>query len=98
MGNDNLKIEMMSIKLLLHRRRCGNTTRQVDMAVQDLFLKGTALWRDHAERKGNMAQEHGFKILLDRLWNEHRLDRETGLVVDRREFRVSLAGDYRQYV
>lgn len=58
--------------IIIQNRRCGNTTRQVDAAVQELFTEGKVIWKDHAHTFNNMAQDHGFKRLLDRLRYEHR--------------------------
>jgi hypothetical protein len=66
-------------------RRCGNTTRQIDDAIQKLFITGKVTWHDHAEEKENMARDHGFTRLLRRLREEHDLKPGDG-VLYRSEF------------
>ena len=56
-------------------RRSGNTTRQVDAAVQELFDSGSVTWQDHAV-KSTSAQWRGWKILLRRLESEHGVSGE----------------------
>ena len=72
-------------------RRSGNTTRQIDAAVQTLFDKGAVTWMDHAAEPGNMAQEHGFNILLDRLYHEHDIRVINGnLEVNKTKWQIAL--------
>lgn len=56
-----------------YKRRCGNTTRQVDEWVQDLFNGKEVVVIDHAHREGNFANEHAKRIFLQRLKLEHGL-------------------------
>ena len=70
------------------KRRCGNTTRQVDEWIQQLFNGEPVVVSDHAHKKGNYANQHAEQILLRRLEFEHNLkpgrnsmlqyDKETG--------------------
>ena len=55
------------------KRRCGNTTRQVDEWVQQLFHGRSVIVSDHAHIKGNYANECAERILLRRLEIEHNL-------------------------
>lgn len=55
------------------KRRCGNTTRQVDEWVQQLFNGEKVVVYDHAHRKGNHANEHATRVFLRRLEFEHNL-------------------------
>lgn len=80
-------------KIIINQRRCGNTTRQVDQAIQTLFTTGEVLWKDHAHRIGNMAQEHGWKILLRRLEFEHNLRSMFKMAVDPVEYKIKLIND-----
>ena len=54
-------------------RRLGNTTRQVDQWIQELFTDGSCTVIDHAHRPDNMANKHAERILFSRLHNEHGL-------------------------
>lgn len=54
-------------------RRVGNTTRQINQEIDELFTKGSALIYDHAHRFGNMAQESHLRVLFRRLYNEFGL-------------------------
>ena len=65
---------------VLSGRRCGNTTRQVDEWIQQLFEVGEAIIIDHAHRTGNMSNRHAERILFDRLKNEHGLVVGKGLL------------------
>lgn len=55
------------------KRRCGNTTRQVDEWVQQLFEGNEVTIQDHAHKEGNMANECARRIFLQRLEFEHGL-------------------------
>ena len=56
-------------------RRVGNTTRLVDMFIQDFFTKGECQIYDHYGTR--QAHERVFKLVLGRLKIEHRLDDKT---------------------
>lgn len=56
-----------------YKRRCGNTTRQVDEWIQALFNGEPVVINDHAHHKGNMANRHAEQVLLKRLEFEHNL-------------------------
>lgn len=58
---------------ILNHRRCGNTTRQVDEWVQELFENNEVVVVDHAHREGNYANKHAERMLFNRLYNEHGL-------------------------
>ena len=55
------------------KRRCGNTTRQVDEWVQDLFNGKEVKVTDHAHKQGNAANHCAMDKLLKRLDFEHGL-------------------------
>lgn len=59
---------------IIYYRRCGNTTRQVDEWVQQLFEGGSATIIDHAAKEGNVANRHAERILFERLKREHGLE------------------------
>ena len=71
-------------------RRSGRTTRQVDEAIQTLFNYGMVYWVDHAAMPDNMAQRHGFDILVRRLDFEHGLRSSNGLDVSRKMWKIKL--------
>lgn len=56
-----------------YKRRCGNTTRQVDEWIQALFNGEPVVISDHAHKKGNMANSHAEQMFLTRLHFEHNL-------------------------
>lgn len=60
-------------KIEYYKRRCGNTTRQVDEWVQQLFNGEDVYVVDHAHKEGNVANRHAFDILMRRLRDEHGL-------------------------
>lgn len=57
------------------KRRCGNTTRQVDEWIQQLFNGGEVVVQDHAHKNGGHAHQNEYakRILLNRLNFEHNL-------------------------
>ncbi len=73
---------------IMDARRCGNTTRQIDAAVQKLFTEGKVVWVDHASPSG-IANENGFNRLLDRLGYEHRYAFFI-MIIDNKNFTITL--------
>lgn len=63
---------------IVHGRRMGNTTRQVDEWIQQLFTEGRATIIDHADSPHNRANDHALRVLLDRLHFEHHLTLSKG--------------------
>jgi hypothetical protein len=63
-------------------RKIGNTTRQIDEEVQDLFNNGAVIIFDHAQKPDNKAFEIHLEKLLLRLKNEHSLTIGRGLEYD----------------
>lgn len=62
-------------------RRSGNTTRQVDAAIQDLFAGIKLNVIDHHENgKNRMANDRLMKLILGRLQFEHRMRKEYVIV------------------
>lgn len=55
------------------KRRYGNTTRQVDEWVQELFDGKEVKVHDHAHIEGNNANHDAMNMLLRRMDNEHGL-------------------------
>lgn len=54
-------------------RRMGNTTRQVNYAVDQLFKGNTVLCLDHhQEGENRMANERLANLIMKRLYNEHQ--------------------------
>ena len=60
--------------LIKPERRSGNTTRQIDNAVQELFTKGETKIIDH--HGGNLSNDLFFNRLVNRLKSEHRVHYE----------------------
>lgn len=61
---------------LTHKRADGNTTRQVDFAIQELFKGNRVLLQDHWEGGTHIrANKHLTDKLWDRLRFENYLDR-----------------------
>lgn len=56
------------------RKRGGNTTRTIDLAIQELFLRRTVTFHDHHPILEN--QHRILKIMLFRLQTEHGIRRE----------------------
>ena len=52
-------------------RAVGNSTRQIDNAVQELFNTGETLLHDHGATKDSLIRT--YKLMLLRLDNEHRV-------------------------
>lgn len=79
-------------KIEHYKRRCGNTTRQVDEWVQQLFNGEDAVVIDHAHRDGNVANKYAFRMLINRLENEHGLKLGNGspLIWDEKEKTMKL--------
>jgi hypothetical protein len=72
---------------IIEEPKCGNTTRQVDEAIQTLFRKGFVAWRDH-RAPGNLAMMHGFALLKRRLWLEHGI--KNGLKADIDDYKYTI--------
>lgn len=71
---------------IIEGRRVGNTTRLIDVEIQELFQEGSTLVWDHAERIDgkNMAHEDHYRRLLRRLKDEHGLSLKDKLDYDKR--------------
>lgn len=65
--------EQFDLCKIVDTRRCGNSTRIVDLLVQELFTTGQCNYWDHADRVGNMALDRTLRVLQRRLYNEHGL-------------------------
>lgn len=58
--------------LLTNMRRMGNSTRQVDNAIQILFNGSTCVVLDHWEHGRNrQANKHLLRMIVDRIRAEH---------------------------
>lgn len=79
---------------LNRQRRSGNSTRQINFAVDNLFKGYRVEIRDHWELgKNRMANEGLFKRVLRRLRTEHALDwpgPDKDLLVDRSNLTIEL--------
>lgn len=73
-------------------RRAGNTTRIVDLLVQEFFTNGEVEYWDHADRKGNMALDHCLGVFKRRLLNEHGLKENLDYTVDRKNRKIVSVG------
>ena len=63
-------IENVSVEIQ-HKRRCGNSTRQIDKEIQYLFAVGEVVCYDHY---GSIeATRHHIRVLLRRLEFEHHI-------------------------
>jgi len=65
---------------ILPYRRCGNTTRQIDAEIQELFKTGKTIVRDHARiNKFGEIKEGGQRLHVNMLFS--RLSREHHLIL-----------------
>lgn len=83
---------------IFNRRRCGNTTRQIDYAIQKLFEGRRVVARDHYRypESWRITDLDLFNRILRRLSIEHGLDRMVGLgyiKISRRELSIELTPD-----
>lgn len=69
-------------------RRAGNTTRIVDLLVQEFFTNGEVEYWDHADQKENMALNHCLEVFKRRLFNEHELKENLHYAVDRKKRKI----------
>ena len=76
---------------LTYFRQDGNSTRQVNLAVQMLFKGETVQVLDHWEHgRHKEANEHLFNMILDRLTCEHGLRTKDDMEVDRNKLIIKL--------
>jgi hypothetical protein len=73
-------------------RRCGNTTRQIDFAIQELFNGKIVFVRDHY---GSNKEQNGhiMRRLIDRLLNDHNYTSkglESDFIIDKDNFTIEL--------
>lgn len=60
----------------INKRRAGNSTRQINAAIEYLFQGFLVQIRDHfQDGKNRKANEHLFKKVLERLDAEHGVDK-----------------------
>ena len=59
------------INLYKNGNRVGNTTRLIDMFVQDFFTKGECVIYDHHNTR--QSRERVFNLVLQRLNREHHI-------------------------
>ncbi len=77
-----------------HYRASGRSTREIDMAIQDLFHTGECIIIDH--HGTNAASDHTFRRLLLRLRVEHEHILNM-LIIDHNKFRIRIKGfEYEQ--
>jgi hypothetical protein len=67
-------------------RRSGQTTREIDAAIQELFTKGKIVVGDHHGTRE--ADRHQFMGILGRMAHEHPNEE---LIVDRNRFSIKMA-------
>ena len=60
--------------IIFDSRQAGNTTRQIDECIQQLFFNGFCQAIDHASGESNKMNRHLFNKLLGRLTYEHGLE------------------------
>ena len=80
---------------IFNRRRCGNTTRQIDYAIQKLFEGRRVVARDHDQypESWRMTNLDLFHRILKRLSFEHGLDGMVELKyinINRRDLSIEL--------
>ena len=61
-------------------RRSGQTTKLIDEAVQELFKNGETTFNDH--HQSGDAHRDGLRALMKRLYREHHLCTDNGIIVD----------------
>jgi hypothetical protein len=71
-------------------RRAGNSTRIIDALIQELFTTGKCGVWDHAGRVGNFALDHTLRILVERLYREHNMNKNRDYNLDRKEMVITL--------
>jgi len=84
-----LKKEIYETYYKNYERRCGNSTRQIDAYVQELFTKGNIVVWDHHNTP------HATKFLFDnvvrRLSIEHpHLFSNKNIIIDANKFEITL--------
>lgn len=67
-----LKVSTLDCPNLTVVRRDGNTTRQINFAIERLFKGDRVIVRDHFA--ATQAHRNLLEIIIDRLVVEHRLD------------------------
>jgi len=83
------------INLYKAGRRVGNTTRLIDMFIQDFFNTGKCQIYDHFNTRA--SRERAFKLVMQRLYNEHFI-KEKDILLDRNNLiiRKKLKNDYKR--
>lgn len=73
-----------------YKRRCGNTTRQVDEWIQQLFNGEEVVILDHAHKDGNVANREADRVFLRRLEMEHglKIGRSSPLVRENNHYKL----------
>lgn len=67
------EVSTLECSEILDRRQCGNTTRQVDFAIQKFFKGYVVHLRDHfQDGKNRRANERMLQLILQRLSREHQ--------------------------
>jgi hypothetical protein len=62
------------IKIYKPGRRVGNTTRMIDMFIQDFFNKGECKIFDHYDTR--QSRQRVFDLVLQRLKMEHHIEKK----------------------
>lgn len=68
-----MKISTLENVVITNNRRDGNSTRQIDKAIQILFNGDTCIVRDHHEGGTNIdANKKLYEHIIDRFFQEHK--------------------------
>lgn len=70
-GYDTEKLFFTDTIVLHSCKQCGNTTRQIDEAIQQLFQNKIIVCRDHYYKKDYKLNLELYQKILKRLKNEH---------------------------
>lgn len=70
-------VSTLDLVIVERERRCGNSTRMIDAAIQSLFYGDKVAVRDHF-KNGECRESNArlLRLILDRLWHEHRITDE----------------------
>jgi len=81
----------------VHDRKSGNSTRQIDAAIQALFNGKIVKVVDHADDGDNRATSFLFKAIIRRLEYEHNLEimyKFGQILVNKRDYTIKLTEQY----
>lgn len=88
------EISTLECQEILDKRKCGNTTRQVDFAIQRFFEGYVVYAHDHFQKgKNRRANERLLQLIIHRLSREHNsvnLFLEGKIKIDLKELTIEL--------